>query len=45
MPNKFQKNSARQTAEVFGLDWGGGLYVNYAFTAAWVADVAWRKPG
>ena len=34
--------TARQTAEAFGLDWGGGLYVNYAFTAAWVADVAWR---
>lgn len=34
--------TARQTAEVFGLDWGGGLYVNYAFTIAWMADVARR---
>lgn len=31
----------RQTAEVTGNSWGGGLYVNYAFLAAWIADVAW----
>src|SRR5262245_10761780 len=31
--------TARQTAEVVGLDWGGGLYANYAFAAVWVADV------
>jgi hypothetical protein len=35
------RETARQTAERFGLDWGGGLYFNYAFTAAWVADVLW----
>ena len=35
------RDTARQTAEVFGLDWGGGLYVNYALLAAWVADVLW----
>jgi hypothetical protein len=35
------RDTARQTAEVFGLDWGGGLYVNYALTAFWVADVCW----
>ena len=34
--------TARQTAELFGIDWGGGLYVNYLFTAAWVADVVYR---
>ncbi|HEX8283333.1 MAG TPA: hypothetical protein VF588_08265 [Pyrinomonadaceae bacterium] len=33
--------TARQTAEVFGLDWGGGLYVNYALVAGWGLDVAW----
>jgi hypothetical protein len=33
--------TARQTAEVVGLDWGGGLYVNYAFTLVWLVDVAW----
>jgi hypothetical protein len=34
-------DTARQTAAVTGLDWGGGLYVNYAFVALWSADVAW----
>ncbi|MBS1786781.1 MAG: hypothetical protein JST85_03620 [Acidobacteria bacterium] len=33
--------TARQTAEVTGNNWGGGLYINYAFLAAWIADVAW----
>jgi hypothetical protein len=35
------RETARQTAEVFGLDWGGGLYINYAFIAVWVLDVVW----
>ena len=35
------RDTARQTAEVAGLDWGGGLYVNYALMVAWVADVVW----
>ena len=34
--------TAEQTARVFGVDWGGGVWVNYAFLAAWVADAAWR---
>lgn len=33
--------TARQTKEVVGLDWGGGLYFNYALIAGWVLDVAW----
>jgi hypothetical protein len=33
--------TARQTEEVVGLDWGGGLYVNYAFVLVWVADLVW----
>jgi hypothetical protein len=33
--------TARQTADLFGFRWGGGLYFNYAFTAVWTADVAW----
>ena len=33
--------TAQQTAAVFGLNWGGGLLINYAFTIAWVTDVAW----
>ena len=36
------EHTARRTAEVVGLDWGGGLYVNYIFTAAWLIDVGWR---
>ena len=36
------RSTARQTGELFGLDWGGGLYVNYLFTAVWIGDAsAW----
>jgi hypothetical protein len=39
------RETARRTAEIFGVNWGGGLFVNYLFTAAWVAGVIWRwKP-
>lgn len=34
-------DTARQTNEVVGLDWGGGLYVNYALMAGWALDVGW----
>ena len=39
-------STASQTAAVTGIDWGGGLYVNYAFLALWSADAAWwwRSP-
>ena len=33
--------TARQTLEVTGMDWGGGLFVNYLFVAVWTADAAW----
>jgi len=33
--------TARQTQELFGLDWGGGLYLNYLFTLIWLADTVW----
>jgi hypothetical protein len=33
--------TARQTAALTGLDWGGGLYVNYLFLAVWTADAGW----
>jgi len=38
--------TARQTAALTGLDWGGGLYVNYAFVGLWLWDAAewWRNP-
>lgn len=35
------QDTARQTDEMFGLNWGGGLYVNYALVIFWVLDVAW----
>jgi hypothetical protein len=34
-------DTARQTAAVTGLNWSSGLYVNYAFTAVWMADALW----
>jgi len=39
------RHTAEQTAAVTGLDWGGGLYVNYAFALFWAVDVAvwWRR--
>jgi hypothetical protein len=40
------RETARQTAEVTGLDWGGGLFINYALIIGWVIDVAlWRLRG
>jgi hypothetical protein len=33
--------TARQTAEVFGINWGGGLFINYALMLAWITDVVW----
>lgn len=35
------RETARQTAALTGFTWGGGLYFNYLFGAAWVADVTW----
>jgi len=35
--------TARQTSAVYGLDWGGGVFVNYAFVALWVLELGlWR---
>src|SRR5689334_8037440 len=36
--------TAERTAEVTGLRFGGGVYVNYAFILAWATDAAywWR---
>jgi hypothetical protein len=33
--------TARQTAELIGLRWSGGVFVNYAFLAVWAADAGW----
>ena len=34
-------HTATQVAAVVGLNWGGGIYANYAFTALWLVEVAW----
>ncbi len=38
--------TARQTAELVGKNWGGGLYLNYLFALVWVAEVigSWISP-
>ena len=33
--------TARQTQEVVGLNWGGGLFINYILLAGWIIDVGW----
>jgi len=33
--------TARQTMAVYGVNWGGAVYVNYAFVAVWLFE-AWR---
>ena len=33
--------TARQTEEVFRINWGGGLFINYGVLALWVLDVGW----
>ncbi len=35
------EETARQTRELVGWHWGGGLFVNYLFTLVWLADVLW----
>jgi hypothetical protein len=37
------RETARQTEAVFGLNWGGGAYVNFLFLACWLADAAWWR--
>jgi len=38
-------DTARQTGEMFGIYWGGGLYLNYLFGLVWLADAVWRWSG
>ena len=35
--------TARQTAAVYGLAWGGGVYVNYLFVGVWLAELVWWR--
>lgn len=40
------RETARQTRELFRIDWGGGLFLNYLFTLVWAADAAyWWRAG
>jgi len=40
------EHTARQTAKVVGIYWGGGLYFNYLFIGIWIGDVtAWWRMG
>ncbi len=34
-------DTARQTRDLIGIEFGGGLYFNYAFMLIWGGDVAW----
>ena len=34
-------DTARQTRDVIGTNWGGGLYVNHALMIGWIADIGW----
>ena len=37
------RETARQTAAVYGIAWGGGVYVNYVFVAAWLTEAWWWR--
>lgn len=34
-------DTARQTAEFSGWNWGGGLYLNYLFGLVWLSELFW----
>ena len=34
-------DTARQTAERVGWNWGGGLWFNYLFAALWTGEIGW----
>jgi hypothetical protein len=35
-------DTARQTEAVTGLNWGGGVWLNYLFAGVWLGDAVWR---
>lgn len=35
------RDTAQQANEVVGLNWGGGIYFNYAVLIVWIIDVLW----
>lgn len=38
------RETARVSGELFGVAWGGGLWLNYLFTVVWVGEVVWWRP-
>lgn len=34
-------HTAQTTNDVVGMNWGGGIYLNYLFTAIWAADASY----
>jgi hypothetical protein len=39
------ESTAAQTQAVYGLNWGGGVYVNYVFLAVWIGELIWWATG
>ena len=39
------RETARQTGDLTGLAWGGGVWVNYLFAAVWTGDAVRRVRG
>ena len=37
------ETTAAQTQAVYGLNWGGGVYVNYLFVSSWIAELIWWR--
>ena len=37
--------TAALTASIYGVAWGSGVYVNYAFLAVWLAEATWWRWG
>lgn len=37
------RSTAIQTQSIYGVAFGGGIYVNYLFIAAWLADLWWWR--
>ena len=35
--------TAHQTYQIYGVAWGGGLYVNVVFLAAWLGELLWWR--
>ena len=38
------RETARTAGELFGMAWGGGLWLNDLFTVVWVGEVVWWRP-